>query len=88
MAQFLNQQGVELQCQNCLHQQVCRLTCVLAEAQKTVSDVVRAEMEPRIEKGFTESDFILPVQVRCKHFYQKQTYGVLLAAEEAAQCSS
>ena len=38
------------------------------------------------EKGLDE--FILPVQVKCKHFHQKPAYGVRSAAEEAAQCSS
>lgn len=87
MTPISNQQGVELQCQSCFHQPVCKLTCTLVKAQKTVSDVLHAEMETRIEKGFAEVDFILPVQVRCKYFH-KLTYDACRAAEEATRCSS
>lgn len=89
MAFITVQQDAELQCQNCLHKQVCILSSVLATAQKAVSNVLEADLpqaDELKEKGLDE--FIFPVQVKCKHFYQKPTYGVRCAAEEAAQCSS
>ena len=89
MAFITVQQDAELQCKSCLHQQVCVLSSVLATAQKAVSSVIDADlpqMNELKEKGLDE--FILPVQVKCKHFHQKPTYGACRAAEEAAQCSS